>query len=76
MLWGAHDASSHNANIFLWYFSPWQNRDSPSGSAVKSHVCKDRTRHKVQDLRIDMIGTEAKDKKRGRKRRSKTKGKK
>lgn len=36
MLWGAHDASSHDANMLLYYFSLWQNRDSPYGLAVES----------------------------------------
>lgn len=55
MLWGAHDASSHDANMLLYYFSLWQNRDSPSGLAVESPctlpvrstvaLCKDTTRN-------------------------------
>lgn len=53
---GAHDASSHDANMLLCYFRLWQNRDSPSGLAVESPctvpvrstmaLCKDRTRYK------------------------------
>lgn len=56
MLCGAHDASSHDANMLLCYFRLWQNRDSPSGLAVESPCtvpassagafCKDKTRHK------------------------------
>lgn len=49
----------------LYYFSLWQNRDSPSGLAVESPctlpvrstvvLCKDRTQHgRVQEQRPDM----------------------
>lgn len=53
---GGTQASSHDANMLLCYFSLRKNRDSPSGLAVQSScmvpvrstvaLCKDRTRHK------------------------------